>query len=386
MTYEDRFVRERAWLKTDHFAVTKSLRAKLEASGLPAREQSRSAYIQNKVLVTAKERQWAQISSRYWSDKCDSGYTRYRDQLCDWGQLRFNRKYLATHDANGYPMSYLVPSAAMRDGICNVNFGRERFHAPTPDNTPTDDASRYALKCLWDLKVVKDTEFWLPTEPTRRSRVKDHCEHIAYKDFGLTYGNKSKRLFHRVVMMPAEGRRNLKHDFLPLVEYDVKSCHPLLLVTLFEHDGERRRYQDLLAGDIYTAIGDAMGTTDREQVKTDFLRVVNAGRKSPKWLRGEYVFQFFQERFPHFAKSVLSNRTDLAIYLQNFEAGLMVQRLGEYCRTENLFWIPQHDGWISTVGDDEKIRRHADTMISQSVGFSPTLTKHLLKSDGGNPV
>ncbi|MGC3960483.1 MAG: hypothetical protein QM813_21905 [Verrucomicrobiota bacterium] len=283
-------------------------------------------------------------------------------------------------------MSYRVPLAAMRDGVCSVNFGRERFYAPTPENNPTDDASRYALKCLSDLNVVKDGKFWLPEEPTRRSRIKDHCEHIAYKDFGLTYGNKSKRLFHRVVMMPSEGRRNLKHWCMPLVEYDVKSCHPLLLVTLFERTAERRRYQDLLVGDIYTTIGEAVGVTDRERIKIDFLRVVNAGNKSSTWLQQQCVYAFFREHFPHFTKSVLSTRTDLAIFLQNFEAEMMVQRLGKYCRTENLFWIPQHDGWISTVSDDEKIRRHAETLISQSIGFSPTLTKHLLKDDGGETL
>ncbi|MGC3960484.1 MAG: hypothetical protein QM813_21910 [Verrucomicrobiota bacterium] len=72
MTEEDRFIQQRAWLKTDHFAVTKSLRATLETSELSAREQSRLAYIQNKVLITAEERQWAPISSRYWNDKCGS--------------------------------------------------------------------------------------------------------------------------------------------------------------------------------------------------------------------------------------------------------------------------------------------------------------------------
>lgn len=382
MTFSERFVSDRAWLKTDHFAVTNSLRSILDASALPSQERERVAYIQNKVLITADEAQWAWISRRYWADKCGGRYKRYVEILNGWGQLEINPSYRATHDAAAYPMSYRVPRAALREGVCNLSFGRKRFRAPVPANHPEDDVSRYALKCLSDLEVVRDADFWLPEDPKHRSRIKDHCEHIAFKDFRLAYGTKSKRLFHRVVMMPSEGRRNLKHYCLPLVEYDVKSCHPVLLMPLFEDDGERRRYQDLLAGDVYTGIGEAMGVADREQVKTDFLRVINAGRKDPEWLDAEYVFKFFQERFPHFTKSVLSTRTDLAIFLQNLEADLMVQRLGSYCRAEGLFWIPQHDGWISTLGDGERICRHAFKVVSDAIGFTPTFTKQLLNQHG----
>jgi hypothetical protein len=64
----------------------------------------------------------------------------------------------------------------------------------------------------------------------------------------------------------------------------------------------------------------------------------------------------------------------LAISLQNLEAELMVQRLGTHCQAEGLFWIPQHDGWISTVGDGETIRGYAAKIVSGAVGFSPVFT------------
>ncbi|MDR3409514.1 MAG: hypothetical protein P4L87_00965 [Formivibrio sp.] len=383
MTLSERFVQERGWLRTDHFAVTKSLRSILEASALPVQEQTRLAYIQNKVVIAADEGKWASVPRRYWADKCGGQYKRYVETLSDWGQLEVDPSYRSTGNIKtSYPKSYRVPRSALGDGVCNVSLGRKRFRAPLPDNNPKDDVSRYALKCLSDLTVVKDGDFWLPEDPIHRARVKSHCEHIAFKDFGLTYGTNCKRLFHRVVMTPAEGRRNLKHYCLPLVEYDVKSCHPLLLVTFFDYDGERRRYQDLIATDIYTEIGNAMGVTDRDLVKTDFLRVVNAGWKGPEWLGQQYVFQFFQERFPHFTQSVLSTRTDLALTLQNFEAGLMVQGLGTYCRGAGLFWIPQHDGWISTVSDGEIICGYARKIISGAIDFPPVFTSHPLNAFG----
>jgi hypothetical protein len=342
MTRREHFIKHRAWLKTDHFAVTKTLRSLLEASGMPDEEQQRLAYIQNKVLTAAAEGKWAgkwaSIPRSYWSDRCRGQYKRYIDTLVAWEQLNVRKHPAYCTDA--YPKHFQVPPSTMADGTCTMNFARKRFRPPTPDNNPTDEASRYALKCLSQLSVVGDDEFWLPEDPLRRSRVKEHCEHIAFQDYRLAYGTDSKRLFHRVIMMPAEGRRNLRHSCRSLVEYDLKSCHPVLLLTLMDHDGERKQYQNLLSCDIYTEIGKAMGVEDRERVKVDFLRVVNAGLKKVEWLNGEYVFQYFSEHFPHFAGSVLSKRTDLALFLQNLEAELMVQQLGSCCIKDNLFGSP----------------------------------------------
>jgi hypothetical protein len=379
MTFGERFVKERAWLKTDHFAVTYSLRAKLEASALPDWERERYAYIQNKVLVTADEGTGASISRRYWQGKCGGRYTKYIEELDEWGQLEVNPSYWATGDeATAFSKSYRVPESALTGGICTLSFRRKRFHPPQPVNDATDEVSRYALKCLSFLDVVKDDRFWLPEDPIRRSRIKSHCEHIAFKDFGLGYGGECRRLFHRVVMMPSEGRRNLKHYCQPLIEYDVKTCHPVLLLPLFTDAGERQRYQDLIAADIYTEIGRAMGVADREKVKTDFVRVVNPKWRDLEWLGERYVFRYFRERFPRFTNDVLSIRTDLALSLQNFEADLMVQRLGMYCRSEGLFWIPQHDGWISTLSDGEIIRGHARKLVSDAVGFTPSVPGQVL--------
>jgi hypothetical protein len=180
-------------------------------------------------------------------------------------------------------------------------------------------------------------------------------------------------------MMPSEGRPNLNHYCQPLVEYDVKTCHPVLLLPLFTDAEERQRYQDLIAADIYTEIGRTMGVADRDEVKLDFVRVVNPKWRNLEWLGERYVFRYFQERFPRFTNDVLSIRTDLALALQNFEADLMVQRLGAYCRTEGLFWIPQHDGWLSTVSDGEIIEGYASKIFSGAVGFPPSFTKLVLK-------
>ena len=382
MTQLERQIRKRGWLKLDFFAVTNSLREILAELALSSDDQARLAYIQNEVLNTTEDARWARIRRGRWSSKCGSNYRRYMDMLEDWGQLGSIRNYKANLDGGSFPMPYWIPRRALRTGLCSLEFHRRRLRLPTPDNHAVDDASAYALHCLSVLQLATDGDFWLPDDPRHRFLVKDHCERIFFKDFSLGYGEDSRRLYHRVVMMPSEGRRNLRHPFFPLVEYDLKTAHPYLIQTLFTDDSERKRYQDLLVADIYTEIGKAMGGRKREQIKTDFLRVANPKEKSAKWLRRQYVFRFFKERFPRFTDSVLSVRTDLAITMQNLEAELMVQRLGAVCRNEGLFWVPQHDGWISTVNDGEVIRSHAEKIVGGAVGFPADFTWEPLNGNG----
>lgn len=378
MTYDERQIKERDWLKVDCYAVTKSLRTILRS--VPPEEQWRFAFIQNEVLTSAEEGQegrWERISSRLLKT-CGDDYTRYIRRLEDWGQLGSVHSYIP----DVVPMPYWIPRPALESGICCLECRRQRLRPPLPDNHPTDDAAKYALKCLSELHVVKQGLFWLPKDPIHRSLIKDHCEHIYFKDYSLRYGANSNRLFHRVVMMPSEGRPNLKHPYLPLVEYDLKTCHPYLVSTLFDNASERLNYQDLISRDIYEKIRVAKGIDKRETVKTDFMRVFYRKDRDREWLEGQYVFQYFAEHFPRFTKSVLCKRSDLALWLQNLEAYLLVQRLGAYCRSEGLYWFPQHDGWISSERDGEIIRGFADEIIRGAVGFPPEIIHHPLNQNG----
>lgn len=374
MTRSERFRKDRAWLKTHHFCTTMTLQQTMDKEGIGIEDREKYSYIQNKVIITGEE-DWAYISRKYWADKCGPRYRRYIQTMQEWDELELDLSYWAADDGTGYPMSYRVPQTQWDMGRCNVDFNRQRVRAPKPKNNPTDDVSQFALKNLMELDLRCD--LILPDSPERRSRIRAHCEHVAFKDFALTYGRECRRLFHRCVMMPSEGRCNLVHPF-GLVEYDVKSCHPVLLLPYFSDPAEHRRYSKMLEGDIYGTIGQEIGVPDRDVVKKDFLRVVNAGWKSPEWLGTKGVFRFFQERYPSFTKSTLSGRTDLALTLQNAEADLMVQRLGMFCREKDLFWIPQHDGWITTTFHEVEISREAKRIIEEAVHFSPELKRENL--------
>ncbi len=163
------------------------------------------------------------------------------------------------------------------------------------------------------------------------------------------YGRNVKRLFHRVLSMPKEGRCNLTR-WSPLAEYDVRACHPLLMLKFFTDPTERDRYAKMLQEDIYTLIGKELKIDSRTQIKTDLQRVLNLKKKTAEWMSNQPVFHFYHHHFPTFAEEFIFKRNDIATCLQNFEASLMVQKLGKFCLEHHLFWIPMHDGFIAQIG------------------------------------
>ncbi|MCX6902492.1 MAG: hypothetical protein NTW03_03215 [Verrucomicrobia bacterium] len=311
-----------------------------------------------------------------WKDKLGTDYTRFIKQLRDWKELEVDEKdFRWSKDKSGYPRPYAVPPPAKEGGTCIVDFERKRVRLPRPKNEPSDPVSEYALECLSKVKVAETLVYPPPEDPSkntdiRKARIKWHCEHIAGGDFSLGYGRNVNRLYHRVVLMPKEARCNLTYC-CPLAEYDVRTCHPLLLLKFLSDPDEITKYTEMLADDIYTSIGKEENIDDRNQVKEDFQRVVTLKHKTPHWMAKQYVYQFFSKYVPKFAKEVLLQRQDLAACLQNLEAELMVQKLGTFCRERGLFWIPMHDGFIARMDQGDCISVQASQIIQNEVGFSP---------------
>jgi len=174
--------------------------------------------------------------------------------------------------------------------------------------------------------------------------------------------------------MPSEARCNLYHvSGFPLAEYDVRTCHPFLMLKFFTDVQERNRYAEMLSSDIYTQIGDEMQIGDRDQIKKDFQRVCNSPHKNSGWISKQPVFQFYHKHFPNFAEQFIFKRKDLAACLQNFEASLLVKKLGAFCREQNLFWILMHDGFIARRDQGGVIAGQASRIILDAVGFSPRI-------------
>jgi hypothetical protein len=129
------------------------------------------------------------------------------------------------------------------------------------------------------------------------------------------------------ILMPKVARKNLilKSDVsVPLFEYDVKSCMPVILLGLIQDPAERATLTALLDGDIYTAIASECGVTDsRDDIKREFLRFVNGGVHN-------YVYTFFHQHLPMFAELVLKGKDadkGMAWFGQRVESEIMVQEV-----------------------------------------------------------
>ena len=383
MTRREQFIKSRAWLRMHNYIITHSLRERLKS--LPMDEWANYCYIQNLVIIHAHEYEHdlSRIPVDIWKTKMGGRYHIIIPQLEAWGELEVKYDHIPSKNKTGRPRGYSIPPKAMDSGVVVVDLARKRIRLPKPKNYPIDPVSQYVLDCLRQLKVAEVLAYPPTHDPhhdpdIRKTRIRWHCEHILAGDYSLHYGKKVNRLYHRVLSMPSEGRCNLTHCF-PLAEYDVKTCHPLLMLKFFQNPQERAAYAQMLAGDIYQIIGQEMHEPSRDAVKENFQKVVNAGKKYAVWMANQIVYQFFHQHFPDFAEKVLFARNDLATVLQRYEAKLMVQQLGQYCLENNLFWIPMHDGFISRLDQGHQIMDIAKQIISEAVGIIPQIDPEPIK-------
>ena len=369
MTRSERRLRERSWLWERHFATTTSLRTKLAESDLDDIDKRRLCALQNRVLLEMAyhERSRAEIPCRSLQGECGTYYLDFVCRLDQWGELGTDRGYV-NRNGDGRCMSYWVPQPALKSGLVLAEYRMERLPRLKRQTTAPDEVSRYNLECMRQLSTRIQLE--LPQKPDRASAIHEHMVGIALGDYGVRYGkSEGGRLFHRVIQMPKEGRKNLLFRE-PLYEFDVGTCLPTLLLTQFSDPDERRRYRRLLEGDIYTSIREEAGMLmERKGVKKEFAKAVNAKDRSEPWLRQHSIVRWFHHHFPHFTQKVFLRRTDMARHFQGLEASIMVQDLGKWCMEQRAFWISEHDGFMSTLSEGKEIEKRAVQLFEERVRF-----------------
>lgn len=385
MTKKEREVRKRPWLKVWRFSITRSLSERLAANTTLVEVERRNlAHIQNLVLTHGRKQagRWVNI----WADEIKEGikgaYLPFVDMLIEWGELERHPSYKAD-DETGFPKSYRVPRAALDSGTLILDFTRQKIQPPRIDaaQASVDLAMEWARQCMQRLTVVES--LLIGQNPIRDALIHDHCWRIFFGSFNLRRGGKCGRLYHHIIEMPKEGRANLKllNSTEPLFEYDVKSCHPVLLLNLFTDPAEHQRYSDLLDVDVYDGAAAAMGMEwERAEVKDIFMPALTSESRNPASLRRNWVFKFYEKHFPIFTKEVLLVRSDLAAYLQQLESRLMVDALGTFCKQHELFWIPCHDGWMSTVSTEQQIVSKVQDLFQNELGYTVGISRVELSS------
>ena len=366
------------WVASHHFSVTRSLLSLQHT--IPDRDRWKYSFVQSLILQQSAqfEKHWVDVPTTRWKNRFGRNYHEVTAALEKLGQLEVNRRSQWTKNKSGQTYSYCIPKQALDSGITNIVIPKKRVKSIEDTSQPTDQVSEHALASLRSLRVRQELIFPPPQDKdqdpvVRKGLILTHCEHLLFGDFGLRYGKNVKRLYHRLLAMPREGRVNMMAD-TPMTEYDVKTCHPFLLLTFFSDRQEREKYAEMLEWDIYTQIHEEMGLSGRPEAKIDFQRVVNMRWKEANYMANEPVVQFFYKHFPKFTGEVLYLRNDLAPALQSLEARLLIKELGNECVRKDLQWIPMHDGFISATHQGEEIKSIAVAILKKHIGFTPHLS------------
>jgi phosphotransferase system IIB component len=332
-------------------------------------------YVQDIVVyLSRKERHpalYVNIGARYFNDGIGKDYRQSIDTLIQLGELEVNECYReGTDDKRGFTKSYRIPSAAWANGITSADFRTKRLRKLSDHSSATGAIVDYVKKCYTQLTVRNHS----PVN-TLRAQAIAGLHKVASGAANVVYGVAVNRLYHSIVEMPSEGRVYIEHkEGKPLAEFDIKSCHPYLLVSLCEDASEKARYiQFLQSCDIYTHVANAMGVkSSRDVVKEDFMRFYNGGI-------GNYVYRYYLQHFPKLAACVMARGKDMAIYLQNLEARIMVETVGAECAKLGLFFIPMHDGWLGFVEQGTAIARILIEACRRIVGAIPSVTSKALR-------
>lgn len=379
-TKKRREVEKRFWLKMKTFCITKSLDRKLKADkSLTDEQREWLAYIQNKIIVQSRDNPtlYTNVGRKYFKDRIGSDYKLWISYLVKRGELDVNGSYKPAK-GHGWPMSFRIQNAALRSGTVTIEFERKKIQPPRPQliKSQDDKVILFVEENLKKLTVAH--ELSEEPDPAVSSLIHDGCYRIFHRAFNLRRGKNCRRLYHGVIEMPKGGRANLelRDSKDQLFEYDVKSCHPVLMLNLFTDQIERQKYASLLQVDIYVGIAASIDKAlTREEVKEAFHAAINSSNRDLTGLKRKWVYQFFQKEFPTFTDQVLKVRTDLAIHLQNEEAKIMVDDLGQFCQEKNLFWIPCHDGWMGTEEHEKQIIGKVHELFHAATGFSVTVSK-----------
>jgi hypothetical protein len=383
------------WVKQRRFAVPATLRDRIE--GLPEQERLFYCYIVNKVRYETKDEplQSEGISSTYFQNFIGSGYRRYVEQLREWQIIQVNDHYLNA-DGHGFTKSYRIHQEALEAPIVKIRFDKKQAQPLKDHSEITDEVADFVLANCRRVGVKPE----LANQGNEEAEVdaEDFAERIYWGQFNVRYGGKVQRLFHTIIEMPSAARANLVFKADPAVhlcEYDVKSCHPVLLLTIMEDDKEKAGLMDLLSEDFYSVVAKECGVDlARDTIKMDFLKFANGRTRN-------YFHQYFTCHFPRLTQYLDEHKDGVAAFGQNAEAVILVNEvprwlmdyagraqptgssnlkpskssLTSWGNPEDILYVPMHDGWLGIERDEVKIANHVRDRFRHYTQFWVTITK-----------
>ena len=152
-----------------------------------------------------------------------------------------------------------------------------------------------------------------------------------------------------------------------VMDYDIKSCFPVLLTTMVP-ESEKAEYKQILDGDIYASIIE--GTkNDRDDCKVAFQQFING-------FVTNYVSKWFEHKFPLTYKAIEGDYANMSKRLQTMESNIIVRGLIPYCIEHNYNGLVTcHDGWMTsgTFQHSTEVESFVKNEIFKVCGYMPVI-------------
>ena len=311
------------------------------------------------------------IHSRTLSAYLGNNYSEVLNWLQQHDCLDINHIYSSDTDA-GFSKSYRIPGLSEDNreaSLSAIAFDHPRIQRFNDDSNTSDAVSKFVLSNLNQLTVRKSLIHINNIE--RRALGLEYCKWVYHKRFNVRYGDTSKRLFHTVIRMVKEARVNLMLEPISesLLYFDITACYPNLLPYWVVDIEEKNRLAQVLKDDFYGVLAaHSKSNHSRDELK----RIVSRFLCHPDHPSNNLMGQWLETNCPILFASICAKKS-MALELQNLEADIFVERLGNWALLQLKWFVPMHDGFICRVQDGAVMKYQAELIFEEVVGHKPLL-------------
>ena len=377
MTLKQKQNAERPWLRQELLVVTKHLASLLESSNLSKNDKRLRSLVHHIIVRDSEDvALYRNIHSRTLSGYLGNNYAEVLSWLQQHDCLDINHIYSSDTD-DGFSKSYRIPGLTEdnRDAsLTAIAFDHPRIQRFNDDSNTTDAVSKFFLENLNQLTVRKQLVHIDNIE--RRAMALEYCKWVYHKRFNVRYGDNSNRLFHTVIRMVKEARSNLMIDqsLESICYFDITACYPNLLPYWAVDIEEKNRLVQVLKDDFYAVLAKhSLATKTRDELK----RIVSRFLCHPEHPSNNVMGQWMEQNCPILFASICSKKS-MALELQNLEADIFVERLGNLALLQRKWFVPMHDGFLCRVHDGAVMKQQAEYIFEKVVGHKPLLKQSIL--------
>ena len=349
----------------------------LQSSNLSENDKRNRALIHHIIVRDSEDvALYRNIHSRTLSGYLGNNYAEVLNWLQQHDCLDINHIYSSDIDA-GFSKSYRISSLSEDNreaSLTAIAFNHPRIQRFNDDSNTTDAVSQFVLENLNQLTVRKQLVHIDSIE--RRALALEYCKWVYNKRFNVCYGDNSNRLFHTVIRMVKEARTNLMLDrsIESICYFDIIACYPNLLPYWATDSQEKIRLVEVLKTDFYCVLAAySKSNHSRDELK----RIVSRFLCHPDHPSNNVMGQWLESNCPILFASICSKKS-MALELQNLEADIFVERLGNWALLQRKWFVPMHDGFICRVHDGAVMKHCAELVFEKVVGHKPLLKQSIL--------